>query len=387
MDLVRNRASLVVDRTGLDALIRVLRTEGRTIIGPVLRDRAIVPGALDTTDDLPEGWHDEQAPGRYHVRHSDSGDLFGWAVGPGSWKSAFFPARSLVWTATQHADDPVVTEAPIDAPPVAIFGARPCEVAATAVLDRVLGGGAIADPAYRARRDAALVLVAECGAPANTCFCTSMGTGPGAGGTFDIALTELPGPQGWRYLLRSGSDRGDVMLRQVTGVPASAEMLDQRDDVLSAAASRMSRAMSASSVPSLLARNLKNPRWEEVASRCLSCGNCTMVCPTCYCSAVEDTTTIDGTVERHRRWDTCFGLGHSLLHSGPVRPTVRSRYRQWLTHKLSTWHDQFGMSGCVGCGRCIAWCPVGIDLTEEVAAIAASDGAVPVGIEKTRARS
>jgi len=90
---------------------------------------------------------------------------------------------------------------------------------------------------------------------------------------------------------------------------------------------------------------------------------------------VEDTTDLAGeTAERVRRWDSCFNSRYSYIHGGNVRQSTRSRYRQWLTHKVASWHDQFGSSGCVGCGRCITWCPVGIDITEEIAAIRANDG-------------
>jgi ferredoxin len=95
-----------------------------------------------------------------------------------------------------------------------------------------------------------------------------------------------------------------------------------------------------------------------------------MVCPTCFCSTVSEVSDLAGDhVERHRQWDSCFNLEFTYMNGGMVRDNTRNRYRQWLTHKLATWIDQFGSSGCVGCGRCIAWCPVGIDLTEEVSAI------------------
>lgn len=98
-----------------------------------------------------------------------------------------------------------------------------------------------------------------------------------------------------------------------------------------------------------------------------------MVCPTCFCTGVEDVTALAGDVtERVRKWDSCFTADFSYQHGGVVRESTKSRYRQWLTHKLSSWVDQFGSSGCVGCGRCITWCPTGIDLTAEVAAIAES---------------
>jgi ferredoxin len=143
----------------------------------------------------------------------------------------------------------------------------------------------------------------------------------------------------------------------------------------------MTRAVRTEGIRELLAATLDHPRWDDVASRCLTCTNCTLVCPTCFCSTVEDVTDLTGrTAERWRRWDSCFTLGHSYLHGGSVRSTARDRYRQWLTHKLGTWIDQFGHSGCVGCGRCITWCPVGIDITEEVAAL----GAAPVSVAGSR---
>ena len=95
-----------------------------------------------------------------------------------------------------------------------------------------------------------------------------------------------------------------------------------------------------------------------------------MVCPTCFCTTVEDHSDLAGeTAERVRSWDSCFTLDFSYVHGGSVRTETQSRYRQWMTHKLASWIDQFGTSGCVGCGRCITWCPVGIDITEEAAAI------------------
>lgn len=375
---------MVVGRDGLDSLIGVLARRGYRTVGPVVRDGAITPGPVRGADDLPEGWHDEQTPGSYRLRHDGDRSLFAWAVGAASFKAEFFPPSELIWTTATTDGESAIAEPPVPEDPVAIIGARPCELAALEVLDRTLRSGRVVDPRYASRRSTAFVLVAECASPAATCFCTSMGTGPGAGGGFDIALTELASTDPPGYLLRAGSAAGAEVLAEVGRLSSArrAEAPDEaeRTSALGAAANRMQRTLDADQVPALLARNLEHPRWEEVATRCLACGNCTLVCPTCFCSAIEDTTSIDGTAQRNRRWASCFDLAHSNLHSGPVRSSTRSRYRQWLTHKLSTWHDQFGVSGCVGCGRCITWCPVGIDLTEEVAAIQASDGAVPVRV-------
>ena len=130
----------------------------------------------------------------------------------------------------------------------------------------------------------------------------------------------------------------------------------------------------------LLYANAESPIWDAVAERCLSCTNCTAVCPTCFCTSVEDVTDLSGDVAgRERVWDSCFNADFSYIHGGTVRGSTRSRYRQWMTHKLGSWIDQFGMSGCVGCGRCITWCPAAIDITEEAAALRAAAVASPSG--------
>ncbi len=361
----------VITRAGLDALLSFLAELGYEVRGPVVHNGAIVPGPVTSTDDLPVGWHDTQSPGSYRLEHSDDRVLFGWAVGPGSWKADAFPPSQELWRSSASGGTRVtVTPAGPDAP-VAMVGVRPCEIAALRVLDRVLVGGATTDPRYAARRDGAFVVAAECGSPSSSCFCTSMGTGPQADSGFDLALCELDGGD---FIVRVGTERGGDVLARLPSSPCTDDDLRGRDDVLGRAVAAIGRRLDTDGLPELLARNLSHPRFDEVAERCLACGNCTLVCPTCFCSDVTDTSDLTGAVVRTRRWSSCFDLDHSYLHGGPVRTSVPSRYRQWLTHKLSTWWDQFDTSGCVGCGRCITWCPVGIDLTEEVAAIR-DDGA------------
>ncbi|HET6964117.1 MAG TPA: 4Fe-4S dicluster domain-containing protein [Acidimicrobiales bacterium] len=361
---------------GLDGLIRLVAHRGWTPWGPVVRDGAVVPGRIRGLSDLPVGWHDEQDAGCYRLRHEGDDEVFGWAVGPASWKSVFYPASQTVWEGSDRDGTVALTTAPSEpSRPVALIGVRPCEVAGLRVLDTVLLHGAVADPGYSRRRRDALLIAAECSAPASTCFCSSMGSGPGAGEGPDLVLTELgcgPG-QDHRFLLRAGTPRGGELADAVPGRPATDRDSADREALIQAAASRLRRSIDADEVPVLLARSIDHPRWEVVGDRCLACGNCTLVCPTCFCSDVRDTSDLVGGLTRTRVWASCFDLDHSYIHGGPVRRSRSSRYRQWLTHKLSTWHAQFGSSGCVGCGRCITWCPVGIDLTAEVAAIA--DGA------------
>ena len=225
-------------------------------------------------------------------------------------------------------------------------------------------------PAYAGRRDGNLIITVECTEPGATCFRTSMGTGPHADSGFDLAMTELLDDDGHRFLIRAGTAAGAEVLAELPRRPADEATMTRASSAVAAAATRMGRSMPTSGLPDLLTDSRESPHWDDVASRCLTCGNCTMVCPTCFCTTTEDVTDLTGDhAERWRRWDSCFDLDFSYLHGGSVRTSGQARYRQWITHKLGTWHDQFGSSGCVGCGRCIAWCPTGIDITQEVAAL------------------
>jgi formate hydrogenlyase subunit 6/NADH:ubiquinone oxidoreductase subunit I len=234
--------------------------------------------------------------------------------------------------------------------------------------DRVLTGSEFRDPHYAARREQAFLLAANCGAANSSCFCTSMKTGPKVTSGFDLALTELPDI----FLVEVGSEAGSEMLRGVAWEAATAFDLSRASRVTQHAEKQITRQMRTGDLPDVLYENLEDAHWDEVATRCLSCANCTLVCPTCFCTTVEDTSNLRGTAaERTRVADSCFNRDFSHVHGGNIRPTTKSRYRQWLTHKLASWIDQFGTSGCVGCGRCITWCPVGIEITEEVNSICA----------------
>ena len=220
------------------------------------------------------------------------------------------------------------------------------------------------------------MVAVNCFEPGGTCFCVSMGTGPKAESGYDLALTEILDGR-HRLLVEPGTERGAELLAELPRRPAESADFDAARAAVDGAALKMGRELDPTDLRSLLADNLEHPRWHDVAQRCVTCGNCTLVCPTCFCSSVEDSTDlIEGAAERSRVWDSCFSVDHAYIHGGSIRPSDSSRYRQWLTHKFGTWHDQFGTSGCVGCGRCITWCPPGIDVTEELTAIRETEGAV-----------
>jgi ferredoxin len=363
----------VVDRDGLDALFHALRDAGYRVVGPTVRDGAIVLDELTTPADLPIGIGEVQDGGTYRLRPREDRAAFGYAAGPQSWRRFLTPPRELLWRASRSNGGFTVEEptAPDRAGEgrFAFVGVRACDLRAMEVQDRVFGDGAFQDPRYASRRADALIIAVNCTEPGGTCFCTSMGTGPRAEAGYDLALTELL-DGGHRFVVEVGTPAGAEILAAVPNRPAGEGETDEAADLVQAAAGRMGRSMDRTGLRELLASTLEHPHWDTVAERCLSCANCTLVCPTCFCSTVEDTTDLTGDhAERWRSWDSCFTGDFSFIHGGSVRSSTKSRYRQWLTHKLGTWHDQFGTSGCVGCGRCITWCPVGIDLTEEIAAL------------------
>jgi len=371
---------LVMARSHLDQLLEAISRRGFRLIGPTVRDGAIVYDEISSSADLPAGWTDEQDGGTYRLRRRDDDALFGYNVGPQSWKRQLFPPSSLL---SRVRGDNGMSDAAADsqeAGPLAFIGVRSCELHAIAVQDRVFLGGRHADPVYAGRRTGAFIVAVNCGQAGGTCFCVSMQTGPRAESGFDLALTEFLDGGRHEFLVEIGTARGAEVMSEVAGRAAQAADVQMADQIIQRTAASMGRQMDTSGIKELLYANFEHPRWEEVAGRCLSCGNCTMACPTCFCFSVEDVSDLTGTqTELHRSWDSCFTMDHSYLHGGAVRVSNRSRYRQWMTHKLATWIDQFGTSGCVGCGRCITWCPVGIDITEEVAAIRADDGAVAGG--------
>jgi ferredoxin len=364
--------ALVIDKAGLGALFSALVENGYTIVGPTVRDQAIVYDALDSPEDLPVGVTDDQEGGHYRLMERQDEARFGYNLGQSSWKRFLYPPRTELFRAT-HTDEGVVFETVDDpVPRYAFIGVRACELAAIATQDDVFLDGTHGDRTYATRREQALIIAVNCGQAAPTCFCTSMGTGPRCTTGYDIVMTEMIDGSAATYVVDAGSERGAAILDDLPGQPATTDDLDQVASVSTAAEQEIQRSMDTRGIRDLLVDNPNHERWADVAARCLACGNCTLACPTCFCSTTEDTVTLDGEAIRSRRWDSCFSLDFSALHGNPVRADTRSRYRQWMTHKLATWHDQFDRSGCVGCGRCITWCPVGIDITQEVAAIQAT---------------
>lgn len=354
--------------SGVGALIGHLQAAGYDVHGPVVHDGAIEYDQIDGVDDLPAGWSDVQAPGSYRLERRDDEALFQYASATQSWKRLLHPPVQTILRVERTEDGVRFVEPQVDERRYALLGVRACDLHAIRSLESALSE----DTELKKRRQSAFIIAVNCTRSSGTCFCTAMGTGPRAEGDFDIALTELlPNGQGLRYTAEAGSDRGAAVLDELESTEADAETKKQAERAIRQGAEQQrGRTLDTSAVAETLQASENRVHWEQVAKRCTACGACTMACPTCFCSTVVDSNDVTGTTaERTKLWDSCFSREFSYIHGGSVRRSGAARYRQWITHKLAYWRDQFDTAGCVGCGRCVTWCPVGIDIVEEARAV------------------
>lgn len=363
-----------IDSDKLQHLIAALQKKGYDTIGPVREDDSIVYEKIKSVDELPVGWIDEQLPGTYRISKTDGQAYFGYTLPAQSWKRFLYPPFTKLFSARKVGKSLELEEKKDTAPRCAFIGVRPCELRAIAIQDKVFASGSYRDNNYMALRKDNFIVAVNCGQAGNNCFCTSMKTGPKADTGFDLSLTEIARENPHYFVVESGSEKGASIIEEIGASKAVIEEITAADDVTRGTSAQIRKSMSIDGLPELLAGSLDHPHWNDVAKRCLTCGNCTMVCPTCFCTTAEDVTDLTGEhAERWLHWASCFEFDFTYTHPAAVRQSGESRYRHWITHKLGTWHDQFGSSGCVGCGRCIAWCPTGIDITEEMNALAAAD--------------
>jgi sulfhydrogenase subunit beta (sulfur reductase) len=352
----------------LKILFKVLAGSYRTI-GPKAVNGAIMLSEI-SFDDIPAGYADRQGPGSYRLEAEKTDDVFSFSPGPDSFKKFLHPSSSTVFSFKKGAKAVAVEPPAMQEQPMAFLGVRACDLAALDLLDKVFIEGPVRERGYDNRRRDIFIVAVNCLQPGENCFCDSMGTGPEAREGFDLALTEVGG----FFLVEAGTAKGEKVLAQVPHENAQDSDFDKKQSALSRCREAMKKRMKTGDLPGVLYRNAEHPRWAEIAERDLGCGNCTMVCPTCFCNSSYDilsARTISGSLRefsgiRRRSWDSCFSKNFARVHGGNFRPSRRARYRHWVTHKLAYWIDQFGRPGCVGCGRCITWCPVGIDITREL---------------------
>jgi len=354
-------------RSRLQRLIDILKQDGYTCIGPQFRDNTIHYDVIDSVDRLPQGLSDQQTPGHYQLGPAGHPRYFAWANGPQALKPLLFAPREALWQSQAGEEEDLHFSEVIPATePLAVIGVRACDIAALYIHDKHFLQQTYRDPCYLARRQKLLLVAVNCTHPAETCFCASTGDGPQASYGYDLALSELDDG----FIVEAHTEKGLSIQSRLELDSVTVTQSETAHAANRHAAQQQTRRLPSRNLQQPLFDNLEHPRWDDIAQRCLSCGNCTSVCPTCFCHSEFDEAALDGSRSTHyRQWDSCFNQGHSYIHGITIRSDTRLRYRQWLTHKLGSWHEQYGRSGCVGCGRCISWCPVGIDLTEETAII------------------
>ena len=365
---MENRA-LFCTTAQFEQLLDLIKNDGYKLLGPTIRDDTIIYDELRSAKDLPIGWKDEQDPGRYRLKRRNDSAYFGYNLGPHSWKKYLFPPKEKLWTINKQENNKlaILQEVEPVEEKMAFIGVRACEMQAIFVLDKVFNTKVAVYQQYQRRRENTFIMAVNCTTAANTCFCASMQSGPAVKEGYDLSLTEVVDENQHYFILKIGSERGESICKALQFSIASSEESGLAHTHVERTIDKMIRKVDNDHVHEVLAESWDSKQWDKVAERCINCANCTMACPTCFCSDTQDVVSIDAKhVDRWQSWESCFNLSHSYIHGGSIRSSAKSRYRQWLTHKFGTWWDQFGVSGCVGCGRCITWCPVGIDVTEEL---------------------
>jgi sulfhydrogenase subunit beta (sulfur reductase) len=356
----------VVSFEGFPTLIGALQESGYTVVGPTVGETAIVYDEIRVVDDLPIGIGESQDAGSYELVQRQDDALFAYTVGPTTWKKYLFPPYETLLSITSEDGTLRFRSVESKPPRYAFLGIRPCELSAISIQDSVFISPSATDPHYASTRSAVFTIAVNCAVAGGTCFCTSMGTGPRVTSGYDLVLTEVIDRDTHEFIIESGSPAGESVLEMLEGRAATDSDSAVVDSIVADTERHMGRSMKTEDVYDVLTSNQQSEHWDDVALRCLSCTNCTLVCPTCFCSTMEDVSDLKGTATRQRRWDSCFTMDFTNLHQHSVRSTTATQYRQWITHKLAYWQDQFDVIGCVGCGRCITWCPAGIDITDEV---------------------
>lgn len=356
----------IIEISELDHIIQILKDQGYKVVGPTIQNGAIVYSEISNSNDLSKGFTDNQKPGYYRLEKSNEYKFFDYVVGPQSWKKFLYPSVQKIFSATFDSKKIEIKNESPEPVKYAFLGVRSCEINAIKIQDKVFLGGEYQNNFYKNLRKNAFIIGVNCSKAADNCFCTSMNSGPEIKNGYDLLLTEIYENGKHYFIIEAGSEEGNAIISELNTSDANQNDIEAKNRVIESTISQIKKHLDTQNLKEVLLKNLESPVWDEVAKRCLACGNCTIVCPTCFCMTVEDYTDLKKTKsEKIQKWDSCFTLEYSYIHGGSVRVSVASRYRQWLTHKLASWYEQFGTSGCVGCGRCITWCPVGIDITVE----------------------
>ncbi len=335
----------------LEILFKELQHLNYVVVGYKVVDNVLRLTKLDSFKELARDVEDVQNPGKYSLIPGSF-----YRHGPDSPKIYLYPPEHLLFTVSPEWKVELPTT-PEDY--IAFFGIKPCDLASIKVLDRVLLD---VDEYYRTLRKRLVVIVENCTQPGNTCFCATMGTGPRAMNGFDIAFTRL----GDKLVIEAGSEFGLKLLNLLELEPIDDTTYRDFESTIRRATDKAKAGFELENLPELLELNIESKVYKEITERCLGCSNCNMVCPTCFCFDVLDIPELNGSAKRVRVWDGCLNFVYAQVAGGHFRRDLWARYRHFILHKFTYWIKQFGTYGCVGCGRCITWCPTGIDIRESV---------------------
>lgn len=348
-------------------MLDYFKQNGYKCLAPHYQDDSINYAEITKASELPWGYIDEQQPGYYRVTKTDTKQAFSFTLPAASVKPMLFKAKENIWKVKRNDNGKLVFEPVVEFEKIAVFGIRPCDLRGIETQDRVFMQNSYNDIRYTKRRENQFIVAMNCTSAHYNCFCITLGDAPRADKGYDLAMTEIE--QG--FVTEIGSDAGRKLLNYLKVPAASGAQVELAlAGIINAGKMQHKKLPPIKEFEAKLVESPEHPQWEDAAKRCLSCGNCTNACPTCFCHTERDNPNVLGTETFHtREWDSCFSLEHSYTHGETYHGLPKYRYRQWLTHKFATWRDQFRVKGCVGCGRCVTWCPVKIDVVDEINAI------------------
>ncbi|WPM32043.1 4Fe-4S dicluster domain-containing protein [Hydrogenobacter sp. T-2] len=358
--------SYLLSLEGIRELFEALK-DGYIVLAPKLRDGLIALSEVQSLEELPLGYRNIEAPGFCVIEKVEG--YFTYTHPYNSFKSFLHPTElPLIRVRKEREDLNFQTLVP-EEKAMCLFDIRACDLSALKVLDTVfLYKNPHPDPYYASLREGLFVLAVNCSYATSTCFCTTMETGPEVKEGYDLLITELS--EG--FLTEVGSEKGKRIIEKVKDKrEAEGKHFEEKRKILEKTELTMKRAFQTEGLTKRLYERMDAKYWEHIEKRCVACTSCTQACPTCFCFDIIERNNLELEESlRVRVWDSCFSPSFATVHRFNLRQSVHSRYRQWLMHKFAYWVGQFDCFGCVGCGRCITWCPVGIDIREEVRRIA-----------------